>query len=527
LTDIDAYNKHQYFEPMYSNAINNKRLQLKPPRMQMPSLSVIRPSTNQLLKMIRPFQIKALQQQNNPGKGKPIKNSFTKPYTPLMPITLPPYQLPTYNHLLPTACTQSQNNLCTDDTCKVCYENSFASVGYGRPQAWSAENQLIPRNMKSNSSRVKYWFDCPNNCGHRFEREIHNIVAGIKEDLANKSKLIRPFVCGYCCGNEVCSDDSCQKCLTASLSLHPMGDCWSDHKVNGIDLNGEWTPRMISSTSNFSAWFQCENCFHLVLKTEIRRMKKDTQTGLSVDLRCPYCCPQQKKFCEAQDCLYCYSKSVAGHERMSKCWIDSKNPLPKHQVARGCNSNCWFLCDVCHKEFYNEPNNLLRGQWCGHCSRAKTEKLLGEWLTTNYPQLTFIYDKSTKWSGTGYSQGSYRFDFRCEAIKTIIELDGPQHFKQTSNWASPEKNQLCDFNKMNQSFGQDYTTIRLPQVDVQDNVGNWEATLKSTIAISQDHSPQIWCIGKDYVDHEYKKKWLNHNNGIDKYILAYVTPVTQ
>jgi hypothetical protein len=527
LADIDAYNKHKYFEPMYNTAINNNSLQLKPPLMQMPSLSVIRPSTNQLLEMIKPFQIKALQQQQNPGKGTPVKNSFTKPYTPLMTITLPPYQLPNYNNLLPSTCSQSQQKLCTDDTCRVCYENSFASIGYGRPQAWSAENQEIPRNVKSNRSRIKFWFDCPNKCGHRFERYIRNTVESIKHDLESENKSVRPFLCGYCCDNEVCSDDSCQKCLVTSLLLHPMGYWWSDHKVNGINLNGEWTPRMVSSTSNFSAWFQCEYCFHLVLKPEIRRIGRDPETGLLIDLRCPYCCNGQKKFCEAQDCLYCYLKSVAGHERMSKCWIDSKNALPKHQVARGCNANCWFLCDICKKEFYMEPNNILSGQWCGACSRAKTEKFLGEWLTTNYPDLTFIHDKSTEWSGTGYSQGKYRYDFRCEEIKTIVELDGPQHFEQTSNWDPPEKTQRSDFNKMNKSFEFNYATIRLPQLDVQNNVDNWEAKLKYSISICQDQNPQIWCIGKIYVDLDYKKKWLNHNNGTETYPLAYVTPVNK
>ena len=39
-----------------------------------------------------------------------------------------------------------------------------------------------------------------------------------------------------------------------------------------------------------------------------------------------------------------------------------------------------------------------------------------------------------------FNNSKYRYDFLIKDLNLIIELDGNQHFKQVSNWTSPEYN---------------------------------------------------------------------------------------
>jgi hypothetical protein len=51
----------------------------------------------------------------------------------------------------------------------------------------------------------------------------------------------------------------------------------------------------------------------------------------------------------------------------------------------------------------------------------------------------------------------------------IIELDGLQHFKQVSNWKSPDDNLINDKYKMKCVNENNYSIIRI----LQDDVYNW------------------------------------------------------
>lgn len=73
------------------------------------------------------------------------------------------------------------------------------------------------------------------------------------------------------------------------------------------------------------------------------------------------------------------------------------------------------------------------------------------------------------------------FDFCLEDLKIIIELDGIQHFKQVSNWKSPEETQEYDNYKMNVANEKGYSIIRIFQEDVLKDQNNWEINLKDAI----------------------------------------------
>jgi len=58
------------------------------------------------------------------------------------------------------------------------------------------------------------------------------------------------------------------------------------------------------------------------------------------------------------------------------------------------------------------------------------------------------------------------FDFCIQEHKIIIELDGRQHFKQVSNWCSPEEQFENDKFKEDCANNNGYSVIRLLQHDV-------------------------------------------------------------
>jgi len=95
-------------------------------------------------------------------------------------------------------------------------------------------------------------------------------------------------------------------------------------------------------------------------------------------------------------------------------------------------ANVLIICNI-HGEFYQTPKNHLKGHGCKECAN-KTEGKLYEILKQLYPSIT------TQFKQEWCKKISYLpFDFCIPEYKIIIELDGPQHFRQVSNWSSPKE----------------------------------------------------------------------------------------
>jgi very-short-patch-repair endonuclease len=88
------------------------------------------------------------------------------------------------------------------------------------------------------------------------------------------------------------------------------------------------------------------------------------------------------------------------------------------------------------------------------------------------------------------------FDFLLIDFNIIIELDGPQHFKQVANWQSPEEAQERDLFKAHSANNNGYTIIRLLQEDVlYDRIDWWEALQENIKALVDEQTePTMWCI---------------------------------
>ena len=96
------------------------------------------------------------------------------------------------------------------------------------------------------------------------------------------------------------------------------------------------------------------------------------------------------------------------------------------------------------------------------------------------------------------------YDFVIEDLKIIIELDGPQHFKQIGNWQSPELTNVNDIYKINCANNNGYSIIRILQKDVWHNKYDWlnEIQININTICNQDKLVQniYMCKNNEYKD---------------------------
>ena len=111
--------------------------------------------------------------------------------------------------------------------------------------------------------------------------------------------------------------------------------------------------------------------------------------------------------------------------------------------------------------------NIAFNRWCPLCVN-KTEKKVYEKLKFIYPNLERQF--KTKWCK---NINCLPFDFVLGEYKLIIELDGPQHFIQISNWQSPEQTRERDKYKLQCANNNGYSIIRLLQEDVYYDTYDW------------------------------------------------------
>jgi len=128
-----------------------------------------------------------------------------------------------------------------------------------------------------------------------------------------------------------------------------------------------------------------------------------------------------------------------------------------------------------HGEFLQTPNNHLRGAGCPICIN-KTESILYDKIKLIYPSLLTQFKQY--WCK---KNRNLPYDFCISELKIIIELDGPQHFKQIMNWSSPEEQFENDKYKEECANKNGYSVIRLLQQDVYYDTYDWVKELCDAI----------------------------------------------
>lgn len=341
--------------------------------------------------------------------------------------------------------------LCDDDSCIFCYNNSFAS--HEKASMWSIQNMCRSRDVLKTSNK-EYLFMCK--CGHLCKSKI--------------SEFIRTNSCAFCGGYSFCNDMNCIICFQKSFASHGNAKYWSPQ--NQIH------PRFVFMYTHVAYKFDCycgytfDSDPHHILEGKW----------------CPFC--SSKLLCNDMNCVQCYEKSFASHER-AKYW-DQSNGIHPRFVFKSSGIKYSFNCEDCNNKYESILANVIKGNWC-RCRSNKTQAKLYNFLQSSYSNIDIVAERRFEWCK---NIRCLPFDFCIEAFKLIIELDGPQHFKQIWNWVSPEENQQNDILKMDLAYKNGYSIIRIIQGDVFYDRTDWTNELLSKIKLYK--SPCRIFIGKEY-----------------------------
>ncbi|AYV84624.1 MAG: restriction endonuclease [Hyperionvirus sp.] len=352
-------------------------------------------------------------------------------------------------------CVKAQ--FCGKDECVFCFKNSFGS--HEKAKYWSNTNEIKPICLPKFSHEL-FKFDCE--CGHVYETTPALVSQG--------------SWCHFCDHKLLCDRDDCTMCRNNSFASKFHAKYWSPEN--------KLTPRQVFPTSNKKYKFICPDCDH-TFESRLNLFNTTTKNG------CPYCASH--KLC-SQDCKICFVKSFESHEK-SKYW-SGKNAETPRSIFRGTEKKYIFDCPYCKCEYIAMILSVVNGQWCG-CILNKTENKLYKYLEATYER---VIEKQKKFEWCK-NKTFLPFDFCIEQFKLIIELDGMQHFKQISNWQSPEEAREKDKYKMKCANEHEYSIIRIFQEDVWDDKNDWQNKLKN--AIKKYDAPTNIFIGDVYTKYNF------------------------
>ena len=377
----------------------------------------------------------------------------------------------------------SNQKLCNKEDCNYCFKKSVADFngltpsGNKKLDRWSNKNP--PARDISKQSNIKFWFDC-DKCPHDFESPM--------------STIYKRHWCPYCCDSvrKLCKKD-CDYCFKNSFASYdgitPSGkkkvNCWSSKNIQ--------QPCEISVQCNKKFWFTCDKCFH-EFESSLNKVAGNKPGW------CSYCCIPSRKSCK-KDCDYCFNKSFANYDGITPsgkkkvdCW-SSKNKLKPRDVARRCGIKYWFKCDTCPHEFESSPDSIgsKKSCWCPYC-KNKTELKLYNWLLQHNNIKEVKREYAPKWCSTEYThivknkckkgKYQYRFDFLVtfkNKKQLIIELDGPQHYEQVSDWKAPLEQQIRDKYKEFKAKENKIPLTRCIQEDVLMDRNDWQIKLENKL----------------------------------------------
>nr|WNL49759.1 restriction endonuclease [Marseillevirus sp.] len=329
----------------------------------------------------------------------------------------------------------SSKQLCSFDGCGPCFEKSFASSD--KVEFWSFEkNKQSPREVFISSNK-KFWFEC-GICKHSFEMGLYSVSGG--------------QFCPFCPNQKLCSSNECKICFKKSFASSDKAGFWSFEK-------NKQSPREVFISSNKKFWFKCERCKH-----SFEMMLNSVSNGHF----CPFCSSQ--KLCSSDECEPCFEKSFASSDK-AKFWNVEKNKQSPREVFISSNKKFWFECEKKHV-FSSVLNSISSGTWCPKC-KNKTEAKLFSFLEENFEEP--IHQFKVSWCKNPEKNAFLPFDF-CVS-RTIIELDGRQHYEQVRNWKSPEEQQKTDRYKEEQAVKNGYSVLRILQDDVWNDKINWKSLL--------------------------------------------------
>lgn len=99
------------------------------------------------------------------------------------------------------------------------------------------------------------------------------------------------------------------------------------------------------------------------------------------------------------------------------------------------NENVCIICPI-HGEFWQRPDNHLKGTGCPKCSESRGEREIAKWLDDHGVK----YEREKEFDELrGVGGGNLRFDFYLPNDNTCIEFDGEQHKKWVKELMSEQQ----------------------------------------------------------------------------------------
>jgi hypothetical protein len=278
-------------------------------------------------------------------------------------------------------CIYCRNNkICDDETCKKCFEKSFAS--HKNAIYWNNEKNGITPNKVNKYSNDKFWFNCQ--CGHIFNSVL--------------SKVTKGQFCQYCASKKLCDNKNCKKCFNNSFASNEKAQYWNYEKNSNI------TPRDIFKSSNMKYWFTCIECNHIF---------DIAINNISQGKWCSYCV--NKKLCDNINCNFCFNNSFASHKK-AVLW-SVKNQITPRMVAKCSGKKYWFKCIDCTHEFETNISYISNNneKYCPICSSQwlcndESCKICFEKSFASHPKFSYL-DKEK------YKDINFRMVFRNSNIK--------------------------------------------------------------------------------------------------------------
>lgn len=279
------------------------------------------------------------------------------------------------------------------------------------------------------------------------------------------------------------------------------------------DNNGDKKPENYTISSNIKINWKCIKnvdtcgCVHKWPSSIYDRTRIDGPKG------CPYCCEGNKKVD--------YHKSISFlRPDLLPEWNYLKNgEIKPEEISLGSNIIANWICSLDNDHEY--PMEIYKrcklNSGCKY-HKNKTEQILYKFLSENYRNFNVEQQCRFNWCINPETGRCLPFDFVIDELKLIIELDGPQHFQQISNWGSYLDVQKRDIYKIKKCIENEYSIIHILQKDVFENLYDWKKKLE--IMIKKYDTPEHIFISEG-TEYEYHKKMLigdiNYNVEKDEY----------
>ena len=140
--------------------------------------------------------------------------------------------------------------------------------------------------------------------------------------------------------------------MKTNFASHPKSKYWS--------TKNEGKPEDYALNSHKKCWFDCE-CGHPFDSSLLNINQANNW--------CPYCCIPSQKLCN-NDCLSCYNKSFASHEKSSFWSVENK--LTPRELLKGSEKKFYFNCDKCPHKIYTSLKQISsQGTWCSYCKNQQ------------------------------------------------------------------------------------------------------------------------------------------------------------